>query len=223
MRAVLLLSLVAAAQAFEQPDYNTSVAMLASGAFDVILDVRSESEFEVAHIEGAVLWSRTNLSQCTEGTVIAVYCWTGYDRSTPAATFIESDNKGAAVWDLGGLQYLGPEGAKTLSGESEWTVACVDSAAAPAAAADEEEEEDEEEGTEDGNEEEKKEGCGGGKFGQETAWILIGAVIVVVTFFLVRSWRAQRKAQQAHDAKETDVASIAPVIAVEGKIVTPAA
>ena len=114
MRVALALALLAGASAVTSPSHDESADMLNDGEFDIIIDVRSESEYEEGHIEGAVLWSRTSLEGCTDQR-IAVYCWTGYDRSTPAAQHIENDGH-SNVYDLGGLQYLGPAGAPVTSG-----------------------------------------------------------------------------------------------------------
>ena len=115
MRVALAFALLlVGASAVTSPSHDESADMLNDGEFDIIIDVRSESEYEEGHIEGAVLWSRTNLEGCTDQR-IAVYCWTGYDRSTPAAQQIENEGY-TNVYDLGGLQYLGPAGAPVATG-----------------------------------------------------------------------------------------------------------
>ena len=84
----LLLLLAGTAHAVITPAPNSSVAMLDRFEFHVVLDVRSASEYAAGHIEGAMLMSETNLTAllaCHVTLKVAVYCWTGYDRSTPQA------------------------------------------------------------------------------------------------------------------------------------------
>ena len=66
MRVALALALLAGASAVTTPSHDESADMLNNNEFDIIIDVRSESEYEEGHIEGAVLWSRTNLDGCTD-------------------------------------------------------------------------------------------------------------------------------------------------------------
>mmetsp|Transcript_18397 Transcript_18397/g.48541 ORF Transcript_18397/g.48541 Transcript_18397/m.48541 type:complete len:353 (+) Transcript_18397:139-1197(+) len=115
---VLLVLLAASGvNSVSQPSYDDSVQMIEDEEFDVLLDVRSRDEYEKGHIEGAVLMEDVDLSTCTEHKV-AVYCWTGYDRSTPAAHNLES-NGFSDVYDLGGLQYLSPAGAPVVAAETD--------------------------------------------------------------------------------------------------------
>merc|ERR1712216_178943 len=76
--------------------------------YDIILDVRSESEFKKGHIRGALhmpgFSSATHLKGC-ENKKIGVYCWTGPDRATPTAQALAKVGF-SSVFDLGGLQFM---------------------------------------------------------------------------------------------------------------------
>lgn len=170
MRVLLALFALPLAAAVTSPSYDESVSMLNANSFDVIVDVRSEAEYEDGHIEGAVLLSRTDLDACADKKV-AVYCWTGYDRSTPAARKLENGGF-SDVYDLGGLQYLAPEGARVASSSSADDddvvyVACADDTAATNATAATISGGD---GASDGADDDSKAGCSG------TWWI--GAAIL---------------------------------------------
>merc|ERR1719163_2367156 len=77
--------------------------------YDIIVDVRSESEFKKGHIRGALhmpgFSSATHLKGC-ENKKIGVYCWTGPDRATPTANVLVKNAGFTQVYDLGGLQFM---------------------------------------------------------------------------------------------------------------------
>merc|ERR1712046_137488 len=105
----LALSFLGAAHAdFSQPSTTETSQMLSQQDFDVIVDVRSRSEYEKGHIENATLIESgkdLHLLEGCEDKKVAVYCWTGHDRSTPAAKKLDNDGYND-VWDLGGLQFM---------------------------------------------------------------------------------------------------------------------
>lgn len=83
-------------------------SLVNDGAFDVIVDVRGHDEYAKGHLPGAVRGVSELPRECRTATVkIAVYCWTGWDRSTPAAYYLDSQisEEGATVYDMGGFQY----------------------------------------------------------------------------------------------------------------------
>lgn len=103
------LGLVGAADAAVMRISPDSVpSLVESGEFDIIVDVRGHSEYERGHLPGAVRGISELPQECRTSTIkIGVYCWTGWDRSTPAAYYLESQitEEGAKVYDLGGFQY----------------------------------------------------------------------------------------------------------------------
>jgi len=81
---------------------------IAAGYFDIIVDVRNCQEFDQGHISGALNLKGTSAVQQLAGCEdkkIGVYCWTGPDRATPAATAL-ADAGFLEVSDVGGLQFL---------------------------------------------------------------------------------------------------------------------
>lgn len=109
MRALAVMCLVGTAQAAVlrvPPDQVPT--LVNSGAFDVIVDVRAHDEYAKGHLPGAVRGVSELPPECRTAKVkIAVYCWTGWDRSTPAAYYLDSQisEEGATVYDMGGFQY----------------------------------------------------------------------------------------------------------------------
>jgi len=76
--------------------------------FDIILDVRSPSEFQNGHIPGAINLPGGRGVQELQGCEqkkIAVYCWTGFDRATPIARKMAAAGF-LYVFDLGGMQFM---------------------------------------------------------------------------------------------------------------------
>merc|ERR1711865_805076 len=79
--------------------------LVEAGAFDVVIDVRSAAEYRKGHLPGAQHGMSTLTSECKDKH-IAVYCWHGWDRSSPAALYLVSQGF-SHIYDLGGLQYMG--------------------------------------------------------------------------------------------------------------------
>jgi len=81
---------------------------VAAGDFDIIVDVRSQREYEQGHISGALHLrgnSAVDVLQGCEAKTIGVYCWTGWDRATPTAQRMAAAGF-TNVYDLGGLQFM---------------------------------------------------------------------------------------------------------------------
>lgn len=81
---------------------------VAAGDFDIIVDIRSQHEYEQGHIPGALHLrgnSAVEILQGCEGKTIGVYCWTGWDRATPTAQRMAAAGF-TNVYDLGGLQFM---------------------------------------------------------------------------------------------------------------------
>lgn len=202
MRCSLLLALPTAF-AVLAPSYNQSVSMIREGHFDVIVDVRSEQEYENAHITGAVLWQRTNLDQCRNKRV-AVYCWTGYDRSTPAAHQLESDGM-EEVYDLGGLQFLGPEGVPVSSSPAEDTVACTGSSALGSSSS-----ASSDSNTAKANADDKKSSCASWYIGFAILAAVILIAVLVATFGKKAAPVTSQKAEMAKPVEKPELVEMIP-------------
>lgn len=89
----------------------------------VILDVRSESDYEAKHIEGAISLPHTRMtakrmSEYAEDTLFVVYCWgTGCNGSVKGA--LKLTQLGYAVKEMiGGIEYWEHEGYPLIEADS---------------------------------------------------------------------------------------------------------
>ena len=103
--AASLLASTATA-AVSRVDPTTVGDLVNDGKFDVIVDARSNSEFLRSRLPGAVTVSDVPEECFTKDITIGVYCYTGWDRSTPAAYYMDSQitDGESKVYDLGGIQ-----------------------------------------------------------------------------------------------------------------------
>lgn len=74
-------------------------------AFDIVVDVRTSDEYKKGHLPGAIHGFDSLTDNCKD-KYIGVYCWHGWDRSSPAALYLVSQGF-QHVYDIGGLQYMG--------------------------------------------------------------------------------------------------------------------
>ena len=99
-------------------------ADIQNGAADfVILDVRSESDYALKYVEGAIHLPYTRmtekrLSEFPDDTLFVVYCWgPGCNGSTKAA--LKLTQLGYAVKEMiGGIEYWEQEGYPVIEGDS---------------------------------------------------------------------------------------------------------
>merc|ERR1711988_1211971 len=108
MKKCAMLLLALAPLALANPIRMDPVPQSPKDQLDVIVDVRSKAEYEKKHIKGAInlpgYTGATYLKGC-EDQKIGVYCFLGFDRATPAATYLAQSNF-KAVYDLGGLKNM---------------------------------------------------------------------------------------------------------------------
>ena len=79
-----------ATAAVSRVDPTTAAGLVTEGKFDVIVDARSSSEFLRSRLPNAVQVSDVPDECLTKEITIGVYCYTGWDRSTPAAYYMDS-------------------------------------------------------------------------------------------------------------------------------------
>lgn len=89
--------------------------LLTSRANLTIIDIRSEAAYRQGHIEGAVLYSRADLSSCTTEEV-AFYCATGGAARWAAARHEQRTGNSDTTYSLGSLDALVAANMTTVSG-----------------------------------------------------------------------------------------------------------
>lgn len=81
--------------------------MMDEGAYDILLDVRSQAEFDTGHIAGALLIPDTEIADRAllelpdQSAVILVYCRSGRRSKLAAQTLVDAGYTG--VYEFGGI------------------------------------------------------------------------------------------------------------------------
>lgn len=144
--ALLLLGSVAAGGASKvtTPSVAQTYSWFKAGEIGLFVDVRGLNEFNAGHIAGAILLTSatdlSRLSQCLDKK-IALYCWHGYDRSSPGSRYLAAMGFND-VNDIGGMHNLIPD-TQAIDGCTEphcglpistepWDDAMLDAACRPA-------------------------------------------------------------------------------------------
>ena len=90
--------------------------------FDVIVDVRSESDYRASHVQNSVHLGSTNLNGCEQQRV-AFYCSAGSASEAAANRFSESDG-GRQAYAIGTLDNLAANGVPVESGMPSQETGC---------------------------------------------------------------------------------------------------
>ena len=108
MLAILLASVLLVVDAQSTPlSYADAVKMLSGNETVVLVDVRSVDAYQLSHLKGAVLASKTNLDRCKE-TKVFFYCSGATASRSAADKFAQSGGSSSyAIGTISGLRQAG--------------------------------------------------------------------------------------------------------------------
>jgi len=113
-----MLALVTLVPTYQEKSLTEARDLLASSRNLTIIDIRSETAYRQGHIEGAVLYSRADLSACTTEEV-AFYCATGGAARWAATRHEQRTGNSDTTYSLGSMDSLMTANLTVVSGMPE--------------------------------------------------------------------------------------------------------